>query len=263
MNFNQSFCKLTDDIGRAIIKRSPELLAGSGIACFLASTVLAVKATPAAAKKLEKKKEELNVEKLPIKETVQTVWKDYLPAALSSVGGVCFITASVSTSNKRYMALGTSYGLLKDFAYTYREKVIETIGEKKDEKIRNEIQQEKMDRDKIDESKIIINGNGTTLFKDSLTGQYFRMDINKFKQKALELANDELNENYVGVPDWLLELGLNIPETMMGLGWSITDQGKAVTVDFTACQARQYNDEPCLVVEYSPMPISDFDIFYK
>ena len=131
------------------------------------------------------------------------------------------------------------------------------------EKIRNEIQQEKMDRDKIDESKIIINGNGTTLFKDSLTGQYFRMDINKFKQKALELANDELNENYVGVPDWLLELGLNIPETMMGLGWSITDQGKVVTVDFTACQARQYNDEPCLVVEYSPMPISDFDIFYK
>ena len=151
MNLSQSFCKLTDDIGKAVIKKSPELLAGTGIACFIASTVLAIKATPKACAKLEAKKEELQVEKLPIKETVKTVWKDYAPSAISGVGGVMFICSSVSTSNKRYMALGTSYELLRNFTYNYRDKVVETLGEKKEEKIRTQVQQDILDKEKIDD----------------------------------------------------------------------------------------------------------------
>lgn len=270
MSIRQNLTKFTNDLGKMIIKRSPELLAGAGIACFLASTVSAVIVTPEASKRLEEKKMmftpvdgKTEDTKLPLKETVKTVWKLYLPAGCMAIGGTCFIVSSVSTSNARYMALSSSYELLREAAYTYRDKVVETIGEKKEKKIREEIAQDKLDKDKISDKAIVITPNGNTLFKDSLTGQFFRYDINQFKNKAYQLADWELSENYVGVPEWLLSLGLNVPDTMMGMGWSTADQGKVVQIDFTPCVARQYNDEPCLVVDYYPMPISDFNIYYK
>lgn len=267
MNFRESFAVLTNDIDGFVVKRAPELLMGTAIACFLGSTIAAVVATPKAMKAIEKKKEELEIEPeepLPIKETVKATWKLYLPVVLTSTGGVCFAVASVSESNYRYLTLSTSYQLLQDMAYTYRDKVVETLGTKKEEKMRQEIAQKKLDESHdINENNIIITNQGNTLFKDTLTGQYFRYDINKFKNKAIEYANMELSEGYVGVPEWLLEFGLSVPDTMMGMGWSVADQGKALTVDFTANVATNYNDEPCLVINYYPMPISDFNIFYK
>ena len=269
MNIQQSITKFTTDLGKLIIKRTPELLAGTGIACSLAATVTAVMATPKAMELLEEKKMMYTPEGcdtkdtvLPVKETVETVWKLYLPSACMTIGGVCFVVASVSTSNSRYLALSTSYELLKDAAYTYRDKVVETIGVNKEKKLREEIAQEKLDKESSN-APVVITQQGNTLFKDSLTGQYFRYDINKFKNKAIELANKEISENYAGVPDWLLELGLEVPETMLGMGWSTPDQGRVVQVDFTACVARSHNDEPCLVVEYYPLPISDYNIYYK
>ena len=263
MNFTEKVGKLVHNVEQTMSRRAPELLAGAGIACFIASTIAAIKIAPKAAKKLEDRKKDLKVEKLPVKEVVTTVGLDYLPVGIGIVSGTGFTVASVVDSNNKYMALSTSYGLLKDFAYTYKDKVVETIGEKKEEKIRNEIAQEKLDKDQITENKIIITKEGNTLFKDSLTGQYFRSDINKFKSKAIELANTEISEDYAGVPEWLLDLGLNVPDTMLGIGWSAPDQGKIVTVSFSACVAHSYNDEPCLVVEYDPMPISDYYIYYK
>lgn len=274
MNFTESFAVLTNDVDKlfkmgvkAIVKRAPELLAGTGIACFIGSTVAAVAATPKALDIIADKKYELNIhpdDKLPLKETVKATWKLYLPTAVTTVSGVCFIAASVSESNYRYLTLSTSYNLLQDAAYTYRDKVLETLGAKKEEKLRQEIAQKNLDEDKnLNDNTIIITNQGNTLFKDTLTGQYFRYDISKFKNKAIEYANYELNEGYVGVPEWLLEFGLTVPDTMMGMGWSVADQGKALTIDFTANVATNYNDEPCLVINYYPMPISDFDIFYK
>ena len=274
MNLVESFAILTNQVDnlfesgvKAVVKRAPELLAGMGIASFIGSTVAAVAATPEALDIIADKKYELGIypdEKLPVKETVKATWKLYLPAILTSAGGICFVAASVSESNYRYLTLSTSYQLLQDVAYSYRDKVVETLGAKKEEKMRQEIAQKNLDEDKsLNDNTIIITNQGNTLFKDTLTGQYFRYDISKFKNKAIEYANYELNEGYVGVPEWLLEFGLTVPDTMMGMGWSVADQGKALTIDFTANVATNYNDEPCLVINYYPMPISDFDIFYK
>ena len=264
MNFLETFARLTDDVDKAFMKKLPEILAGTGIACFITSTIAAVAVTPKAVKEIEKKKDILQVEKLSPKETVKTTWRLYLPSVLGTIGGTGFIIGSVTESNSRYLAMSTSYQLLQDFAYTYRDKVVETLGARKEEKIRHDIAQDKLNQDtSLNNNSIVITNQGNTLFRDSLTGQYFRYDIDKFKRKAIEFANAELNEGYIGVPEWLSEFGLAIPDTMLGMGWSISDQGKVFTVDFTANIAVNYNDEPCLVINYYPMPISDYYVFYK
>lgn len=263
MNLKDSFIETTSKVSKLIYKNAPELLAGSGIACFIVSTIVAVKVTPKAHDILEEKKAEMQVEELPVMETVKSVGKLYLPAIASGVAGICFISASVAENNKRYLTLSTSYELLREAAYTYRDKVVETIGERKEKRIREEIAQDKVNENPPKENTIFLTNGGNTLFKDDLTGQYFRHDITKVKTLAIDLGNKELNDGYVGVDEWLSTLGLEIPTTMKGLGWSLSDQGKAVTVSFHAVQAKSYNDEPCLVLDYNPLPVSDYDIFYK
>lgn len=263
MNIKQEILESTSKINKLLQKKTPDILAGTGIGCFILSTILAVKVTPKANDILKEKKKELKTDKLTAKDTIKSVGKYYIPSAASGIAGICFVSASVSTSNRRYLALSTSYELLREASSTYREKVIETIGEKKEKKIQESISQEKVDNAPPTSNNIILTDKGNTLFRDSLTGQYFRHDINDLKKKALDMANDELCEGYTGVPEWLLSLGLDIPDTLMGMGWSQLDQGKAVTIDFDAVVARNYNDEPCLVIRYDPMPISDYYTYYK
>ena len=261
MGLSKSICKLTNDVARLATKKSPEILAGAGIACFIFGTVSAIKSTPKAVKDLEEKKEELQVEELPIKETAKIVAVDYWPTLTSTASGIIFVAASVHTSNKRYLSLGASYEMVKDLAYTYREKVIETIGEKKEQKIRDEIAQDKLDKDIIPQQVVISNEK--SLFKDGLTGQFFREDVNKVKNVFIEMANRELANNYISEEEVLYALGLNVPESAKGKGWSLVDQGKALTMSLSSCVAHQYGDQPCLVINYDLLPMDDYDVYYK
>lgn len=268
MNLRDELIRVNQNAMKLVDKRTPELLIGAGIVCWITTTIAAVKVTPKAAKLIEEKKKELNTDKLNVKEKVKTVGKLYLFPVTTGVLGSALLVASVNTSNKRYIALSTSYELAKETARTYREKVIETLGEKKEEKIRNSIAQDNVDNEPPTKEKtVIIANNKQTLFKESLTGQYFYSDVQTVKHKALEFANRQLNspENYVGVHEWLDELGegqIDVPERLNDLGWSISDQQKVVTIELEAVVAHKFNDEPCLVIGYNPLPVSDYYIYW-
>ena len=59
-------------------KHSPEILIGFGVAGFVTTTVLAVKATPKAIQLLDDAKKENDVDKLPPLEVVKVAWKPYM-----------------------------------------------------------------------------------------------------------------------------------------------------------------------------------------
>lgn len=58
----------------AVKKHSPEILTGIGIAGMITTTVMAVRATPKALILIEEKKDELEVNELTPKETIQAAW---------------------------------------------------------------------------------------------------------------------------------------------------------------------------------------------
>ena len=65
-----NFSKIAKDAKRVLSKHSPEILTGIGLAGMITSTVLAVKATPKALKRIEEAKEEKG-EELTKVETVK------------------------------------------------------------------------------------------------------------------------------------------------------------------------------------------------
>ena len=247
--------EITKNMKNAVSKHTPEILTGFGIAGMFTTTILAVKATPKAIKLIEAEKKESNKEKLTVIETVKTTWKCYIPAgtiALVSTG--CLIGAS-SVNLRRNAVLATAYKIAENTHKEYREKVIETIGEKKEKVINDNIMKDKMDKNPVDHSTVIITDKGNTLCYDALSGRYFKSDIDKIKKVENELNRRMRNDNYISLNEFYDEIGLeHINPLGDDLGWNI-DRGY---IDIQFSPQLTPNDEPCVAINFSIAPRYDF-----
>lgn len=238
-----------------ISKNSPQILTGLGIAGMISSTVLAVKATPKALDLLAAKKEELNTNELSVKETIMAAWKPYIPAGILCVTSTCCLIGATTISTRRQTALATAYTLSEKAFSTYKDKVIETLGEKKEKKIRDEIAQDKVSKDNGEKRQIIVTPSGQTLCMDSISGRYFRSDLDTIRKAVNELNREMLTSNYISLNKFYSSIGLESIKDGDYIGWNV-DKG-LVELDFDACITD--TDEPCIVIDYNIMPYNDYN----
>ena len=193
------FKPLIKTICSGLVKHSPAILTAFGITGMIGTTVLAVKATPKALDLIENKKEELDKDKLTVVETMKATWKCYVPAAITcATSAACLIGAS-SVHTKRNAALATAYKLSESALIEYRDKVVETIGEKKEQSVRDAIAKDHVEKNPVTNNEVIITDKGYTLCYDELSGRYFYSDIEKIKKAANELNRQMLNDMYVSL----------------------------------------------------------------
>lgn len=241
-------------------KHSPEILTGIGIAGMVSSTVLAVKATPKALVLLEEARTNEDGtlgDKLTIVETVKVAWKPYVPAIAVGMASISCIIGASRVNYKRNAALSTAYALSERTLINYRDKVVETLGEKKEKEVRDKISQDNIDKKPISSSQVIITPKGNTLFMDSITGRYFRSDLDSIKKAVIELNMEISHQNYISLNEFYTNIGLDRISNGDNLGWNI-DSGY-VEIDYSTCLAD--NDEPCIVIDYITQPKYDFDKF--
>lgn len=246
--------KLFRDVKNAASKHSPEILMGMGITAGIATTVLAVKATPKAFQLIEEKKKEENKDELTPVETVQAAWKLYVPAAVTGVFSVACLLGSGSVNAKRNAAIATAYKLSETAFTEYKEKVVETIGEKKEKEVRDKVAEKKV-KDNPIKSDVIIAGTGTTLCMDAISGRCFYSDMEKIRKSINELNARMLVEMYISLNEFYSELGLD--QTTLGddLGWNINDTG-LIDLDFSSQITA--DGRPCLVIDYRIAPRYDY-----
>ena len=238
----------------AVKKHSPEILTGIGIAGMITTTVMAVRATPKALILIEEKKDELEVNELTPKETIQAAWTCYIPtAAIGTVSIACLIGAS-SVNMRRRAALATAYALSESALKEYQEKVVETIGEKKEQSIRDAVAKDKIEKNPVTNREVIITERGNTLCYDAVSGRYFKSDIDKLKKAANELNRQMRDEMYISLNDFYYEIGLNPVSIGDELGWN-SDQGY---IDLSFSSQLADDGTPCLVIEYHIAPRYDF-----
>lgn len=245
---NGNFANFTKDLRKSLVKHSPGILTGIGIAGMITTTVLAVQATPKAMRLLEEKTPE--EKKSPV-DVVKTCWKCYIPAAVTGVAStVCLIGAS-SVNAKRNAALATAYKLSETALSEYREKVVETIGEKKEKHVREEISRDKLKKKPVEQQSVIITGNGDTLCYDELGGRYFKSSMEKLKKVENELCRRMRDEMTITLNDFYMEVGLDPTDVGDHVGWDI-DKGY-LELDFSSLLAT--DGTPCLVVGFASPPI--------
>lgn len=249
--------KLIKDTQTAFSKYSPEILTGIGIAGMITTTILAVKATPKALKLMDAKREELELypdEKLTVGETIQATWKCYIPAAVCGVtSAACLIGASTENS-KRKAALAAAYNLSASAFADYKDKVVETIGEKEERKVRDEIAKDQLQKKPVEQSAIIVNSNGNTRFFDSISKRRFISDIDKIKKVQNDLnARMIRGDDYVSLNDFYYEIGLEGIDYGDDVGWNVFNGRKGlIEINFHA--QLDGDGVPCIVLDYDVKP---------
>lgn len=244
-------------IKASISRHSPEILTGIGIAGMVTTTILAVKATPKAIKLIEAEKQAKHVDALSPVDTVKTVWKCYIPAAMTGVSSIACLIGSNAINAKRNAALTTVYTLSEMARNEYKEKVIETIGEKKERTIKEKVDAERIKRDPVSKKEVIITEKGTTLCYDHVFGRYFKSDIDIIN-RAMNKINREIVINmYASLNDFYAELGLSPVEMGYELGWNIDDG----TIEIEPSSQLADDGTPCLVIDYNIPPKYNYSRF--
>lgn len=240
-------------------KHSPEFLTGLGIAGMVTTTILAVRATPKALELIEDRKDELDVyptEKLSPVETVKATWKCYIPAAITGVTSMACLIGASSVNLRRNAALTAAYNLSATALSEYKEKVVETIGEKKEEAIRDKVAEERIKKEPVNQSAIIVTGNGQTRCFDTITKQRFMSDIETIRRIVNDLnARMVRGEDYISLNEFYYELGLDSVSIGDEIGWNIT-KGQ-IEVEFSA--QLDTDGTPCIVLDYAVAPKRGFN----
>lgn len=250
----QSMMKIIANVRLGVAKRSPEILTGLGIAGMITTTVLAVKATPKALMCIEDAAYEKE-EKLTVTDKAKACWKCYIPAAVTGTASVVCLIGASSVNVRRNAALATAYKLSETALNEYREKVVETLGEKKAAAIKEKVDKSRIEKNPITKNEVIMTEKGNTLCCDSITGRYFKSDIEQIKKAVNELNKNMLRDMYVSLNEFYDELGLDHISLGDDLGWNI-DKGM-LDIDFSS----QIADDgtPCIVMDYSIAPKYNYD----
>ena len=232
-------------------RHAPEILTGIGVAGMVTTTILAVKATPKACLLINDRKDELEVEKLSATELVKTTWKCYIPAAVTCGASIACLVGASSVNFKRNAALATAYKLSEAALYEYKDAVIETIGKKKEQSVRDKVAEERLKKNPVSKSEVIVTGNGTTLCYDPVGNSYFKSSIQQIESAKNKLNARMLSENYVSLNDFYDELGIGPTKLGDDLGWDIYKDG---LIDIAFSSRLAEDGTPCLVMDYSVAP---------
>lgn len=269
----EKFTKFVNSVKMGASKHSPEILIGFGIAGMITGVILTVPATKKALRKIDEKKKDAFIEleeegnlgdlkthedvELTKVEVVKATWTCYIPTTVTCAASAACIIGANKVNLKRNAALATAYKLSETALTEYKEKVIETIGEKKERKVREEISKDRLKKDPVGTKEIIITGTGKTRFYDALGERRFESDIETLRKIENDLNLRMRDEMRIKLNDVYSEIGLSqIP--LGEVGWDIENGYIEMTFDSMI----DTDGVPCIVVDYLTRPGHIGDKFY-
>lgn len=235
-------------------KHAPEILTGFGVAGMITTTVLAVKATPKALQILEEKKKTQS--DIPKVEIVKSCWKCYAPAVITGIVSTACLIGANSVNARRYAALTTAYKLSETALTEYKDKVVETIGEKREQTVRDKVAAETIAKNPVSNNEVVITGNGDSLCFDPMSSRYFTSSIEKIHKAVNEINRGMIHDicGNASLNDFYDEL--NIPRTEVGdiLGWN-TDNLLEIGISSHIAD----DGRPAVVIDYHTRPVYEYD----
>lgn len=235
-------------------KNGAKLLTGLAIGGFFTAGILAVKVTPEASRRLESKKKEENVEKLPVKEVVKETWKLYLPPILIATTSAGCMIGATSMAAHQTAVLATAYAVSDTAFKEYRAKTKELVGEKKEQEIHDKIAMDKLKNNPYDSREVIMTGKPEALCFEAFSNRYFRSTIEEVRQIENRLNRRLLDDMYISLNDYYDEIGLSHTKIGNELGWSVKDG----LIEFKYSSQLAEDGTPCLVIDAYLSPDIDY-----
>lgn len=204
-------------------------LGGIGV---VATSVMAIKATPKALKKIEEAKQEKG-EDLSKWETAKIAGPTYIPIILVGASTIACIFGS-SILNKRHQAnLASAYALLNESYKQYQNKVKEIYGEEAHQEIIEAIAAEKAENMAVqapgyfDNNRLYVDEKcgETRLFYDEYGDRFFETTLEQVISAEYHLNRNYVLRGYTVLNELYDFLGLEPTDYGNELGWAIDDDG--------------------------------------
>ena len=171
------------NVSKRFIKRNAStILTCIGGAGVIATSVMAVKATPKALWLIEEAREEKGDELTKV-ETVLAATPAYVPAVIMGASTIACIFGANMLNQRKQAAMMSAYALLDSSYKEYRNKVAELYGEESAANVRAELAKDKYAGDGFSED------NDKQLFYDEFSGRYFESTM-----KDVLIAEHSLNK---------------------------------------------------------------------
>jgi Family of unknown function (DUF6353) len=245
-------------------QNSTVILTSVGVSGTIATAVLTGKATLKCSHILTAESKILNanahsmeeVVDFTREEVVRMCWKEYIPAVgVGTVTVSCIILANRLDSRKA-TALAAAYGISEHAFQEYKEKVVEKLGSGKEQKVRDEVAQDKVARTPVTKEVIITDG-GEVLCFDLMTGRYFKSTVENIKQAANTVNEYILNHMYASLSQFYDELDIATVGFSDEVGWR---SDGLVEIQFSTVLSP--DQRPCVAVDFVNPPIADYATLY-
>lgn len=233
-----------------VTDNSPGILTGLAVAGTVTTAVLAGKAAYSSALIIEREKK--TVDELSTKARVDLAWKFFIPPAVTGAATIVCIIGATSISTRRTAAIAAAFKLSENLAEEYKQKVVDTLGAKKEEMMRSELSRERMDREGWKD--IVFVGGSEVMFYDELSGRFFKNEKTKV-DKAINEINHQINNFYhASLSDFYERIGL--PSTVFSdeVGWN---SDELLDVKFAAVLLDE--DKPAIGISFRTKPIRGYD----
>lgn len=236
-----------------VVDNSPAILTGVATVGVLSTAFLTGRASFQAAEKLRQEEREWGTPLESNKEKVKLVWKLYIPAAVTGAMTVTCIIGANRIGARRAAALATTITIIERGFEEYREKVVENLGAKKEEKIRADVVQDRVNREEEKRATVIV-GDGNVLCRDDFSGQYFESTVEKIRKAENDINKRILNNSYASLSDFYDLLGIERTGVSDELGWTLERQ-----LDIRFDSALTKDNKPVLSVEFRVAPVRKYE----
>lgn len=243
-------------VSKRFIKRNAStILTCIGGAGVVATSVLAVKATPKALQMIDNAKEEKG-EDLSKWEIVKTAGPAYIPAVLVGASSIACIFGANVLNQRQQASLMSAYALLDNSYKEYKAKVVELYGEEADSRVKEGIAKDKYTGDEVD------SDNGKVLFYDEFSGRYFNCTVADVLKAELEV--NKLLSDWGGLylNDVYDLLGIQRTDYGDHLGWSAAGMYEmywSQWLDFTTEKFTLDDGLECYILTFGVEPIPGFE----
>jgi hypothetical protein len=243
--------KKAKQLEKLIHDNSPTILTGVGVAGTITTALLAGRSAIKADRFLEQQSyiQQRDFER---KEVVKMVWKVFIPPVAVGAGTIACIVMANRIGNRRAAALAAAYAISEKAMVEYKEKVIDRIGERKEQAIRDEIAQDQVARTSGSNAVVLV-GYGDVLCFDSYSGRYFNSSVENIKKAENDLNYRILNDNYASLTDWYNLLGIAATEFSDEVGWNLDK-----LLEISLSSVLSDDNRPCLSVNYNVSPVRDY-----
>lgn len=241
-----------------VVDNSPGILTGLGVAGTVTTVILTGRAAylvgmDASTQYHEAVKEDepLPEHLLDTKHIIKTYWKEFIPAAIAGGATITCIIAANHIGTRRTAAIAAAFKISEKLTEEYKDRVIKTLGARKEESMRSELAKERME--KIGGSENIIVVGSEVVFYDELSGRFFKQEMERVRKAVNDINHQVNNYMHASLSDFYDMIGLDRTSFSDSIGWN-TDELLNVSYSATLLS----DGRPAVSMTINAKPISGY-----